>query len=87
MKKYRILLFRAAISDQDRFMNPMFIENEQVILKKWDNKWGDRMNEIVIIGQDLNIENIKTELQHCLINEIEEMSMDSEYYFEDNWPI
>ncbi|MBT31344.1 MAG: GTP-binding protein [Thalassobius sp.] len=77
----------AAISDQDRFMNPMFIENEQVILKKWDNKWGDRMNEIVIIGQDLNIENIKTELQHCLINEIEEMSMDSEYYFEDNWPI
>lgn len=77
----------AAMSDQDRYMNPTFIENEQVIMKKWDNKWGDRMNEIVIIGQDLNIENIKTELQHCLINELEEISMTEEYDFEDNWPI
>lgn len=56
----------AASSPQERLLHPQFLENRSEIEKKWDATWGDRMNELVIIGQDLDREAISRELRDCL---------------------
>lgn len=43
-----------------------FLENKENIKSRWDDEFGDRMNEIVIIGQDLNEDQIREELEECL---------------------
>ena len=47
-------------------------ENQEYIESKWDKKWGDRMNELVFIGQDLEKDKMISALEECLINEREE---------------
>lgn len=41
---------------------------EPELAARWDSQYGDRMNQLVIIGQRLDKELITTELDHCLIN-------------------
>jgi len=77
----------ASVPKSRRFRNPAFVENQKALQKKWHATWGDRMNEIVIIGQKLDKERIWNELSMCLCNE-EEIN----YYltggkFMDNWPL
>ena len=47
-------------------------ENQEYIESKWDKKWGDRMNELVFIVQDLDKDKIISALEGCLLNEREE---------------
>ncbi|UXP30779.1 GTP-binding protein [Reichenbachiella agarivorans] len=77
----------AAVPLKERALNEAYMENQQDIMKKWDKKWGDRMNELVIIGQDLDKEAIAGALKKCLVNELEETTMAAGSEFEDNWPI
>jgi G3E family GTPase len=78
----------ASIPMRERAMNPAYMENQDVIMSKWDKKWGDRMNELVIIGQELDKESIKHALNACLVNESDEEAMNSgNVYFEDKWPV
>lgn len=48
---------------------------EPDLKSKWDPTWGDRMNEIVLIGIDLDREAIERQLDACLLTP-EEMSLD-----------
>ena len=37
-----------------------FLENQKQMKKDWDKKFGDRKNEIVFIGQEMDKEKIRT---------------------------
>lgn len=63
-----------------------FIENQEFIESKWDKNWGDRINELVFIGQDLDKEQILQDLTACLINEREKELFDRKASFEDPFP-
>jgi len=43
-----------------------FVERDPSILKDWDEEYGDRMEKIVFIGQKLDKEKIKQDLDNCL---------------------
>jgi G3E family GTPase len=73
----------ASVPFKERALNPSYMEFQDEIMKKWDKEWGDRMTELVLIGQLMDEEKITKELQACLINETFEAGLD----FEDNWPI
>ena len=64
-----------------------FIYNQEGIEKDWDNQFGDRKNELVFIGQDLNKEKITEELNKCLSSEKEISNVEWENGVDDNWPV
>ncbi|MEM9299766.1 MAG: GTP-binding protein [Bacteroidota bacterium] len=43
-----------------------FLENQEEIESGWDDAFGDRKNEIVFIGQDMDEELIRSDLDSCL---------------------
>jgi G3E family GTPase len=59
----------ASMEFSERIKYPSFIDNKSYIEEKWDKKWGDRLTELVFIGQDMNKEQIILDLENCLINE------------------
>lgn len=63
-----------------------FIENQSYIEERWDKNWGDRMNELVFIGQDLDKEQMLQDLQACLITELETQMIKDVRNFEDPFP-
>lgn len=63
-----------------------FAENQSFIEKRWDKNWGDRINELVFIGQNLDKDQMLSDLQHCLINETEKELFDKKQSFEDPFP-
>jgi len=70
----------------DRINHWSFIENKKEIESRWDKKWGDRMNELVFIGQDMNKEEIITSLKKCLLQESELKYYENNGYFNDPFP-
>jgi G3E family GTPase len=50
-----------------RIRHVAFVENRKTIEARWDKEFGDRMNEIVIIGQELDEAQIREELDDCLV--------------------
>ncbi|MGD1959100.1 MAG: GTP-binding protein [Fulvivirga sp.] len=75
----------ASVSMQERAMNPSYLENQDEIQAKWDKKWGDRMSELVFIGMDMDKEKISTELDNCLVNNLDIIGMESGNQFTDDW--
>ncbi len=71
----------------ERIKYQSFADNKEYIENKWSKKWGDRMNEIVFIGQDMNIEKIILDLEHCLLTENEVLSFENKIRFEDPFPV
>lgn len=61
----------AALPDEQR--EDVF-KNEPEVLGKWDSTWGDRMNEIVFIGIDMDRTQIEQKLDQCLLRD-EELEM------------
>lgn len=47
-------------------------ENKEYLESKWTKEWGDRMNELVFIGQDMDKSQLNNDLNDCLINIEEE---------------
>lgn len=43
------------------------LQSEPDMQARWDDTWGDRMNEIVFIGIDLNESAIREQLDNCLL--------------------
>jgi len=62
----------AAASKQEQ---AKILEEEPELLERWDEVYGDRMNELVLIGIDLNKEQIEATLDECLLTD-EEMIQD-----------
>ncbi|WP_040418029.1 GTP-binding protein [Cyclobacterium qasimii] len=77
----------AALPTLERESNPMYIENQAFIKEKWDSKWGDRLIELVFIGQELDIKQITADLDNCLLTDLEIAEMKSGVHNTDNWPI
>jgi len=77
----------ASVSMKERAMNPAYLDNQELIQAKWDKKWGDRMNELVFIGQDMDKEKITKDLDDCLISDLETAGWESGNGFQDDWPL
>lgn len=76
----------AAIPRQEREQMPEFQANFENLQKRWSPIWGDRKNELVFIGQDLEKERITFALNRCLLRDWEvEMWRDGEA-FADPFP-
>jgi hypothetical protein len=65
------MLWWCSMSYVDRISYSAFIENKDLIESRWDKDFGDRENELVFIGQDLNKETLQAALESCLLNYIE----------------
>jgi G3E family GTPase len=63
-----------------------YLDNCAQIESRW-GRFGDRQNELVIIGQDLNRELIVSELQACLCTEAELVQMEKGLAFHDPFPV
>lgn len=50
----------------ERIQYASFLENREFIESRWHPQFGDRLNEIVFIGQDMNKEEIIRDLNACL---------------------
>lgn len=77
----------ASMPFKERTNYASYIENQEYIESKWDKIFGDRMNELVLIGQDLDQEQIIKELEGCLLNNVELAEYLKGKKFTDNWPI
>lgn len=75
-----------SMSYSERIQYPAFVENQELIEKKWDKRYGDRENELVIIGQDLDKAVIIQELESCLCNANEIELMEKGGSFKDPFP-
>jgi len=64
-----------------------FIENQKIIEAGWDKVFGDRKNEIVFIGQEMDEKQIILDLDNCLLND---EALEKEKWkqgYDDNWPV
>tara|TARA_Y100000310_G_C20700589_1_gene829498 strand:+ start:3229 stop:4458 length:1230 start_codon:yes stop_codon:yes gene_type:complete len=77
----------ASVPFKERALNPAYMENQDLIQSRWDPKWGDRMNELVFIGQDMDKERISADLTRCLITENETDDFNEGQKFIDRWPL
>ncbi len=78
----------ASVPMAQRAVSPSYLDNQDIIQEKWDPQWGDRMNELVLIGQEMDKAKIKGDLARCLLNEQEIQAMkEGSSTFQDNWPI
>ena len=72
---------------KNRIQQIAFIENQEEIEKDWDKTYGDRKNEIVFIGQNMNEDLIRSHLEGCLLSEDDLKNLDMENGYEDVWPV
>lgn len=77
----------AAVPQDKRLRSPAYLENKVLLEAKWDSTWGDRLNEIVLIGHNLNREKIEYELRCCLNNDAEASHFLRGGKFLDTWPL
>ena len=64
-----------------------FVENQKQIESEWDKIFGDRKNEIVFIGQNMDEKLIKDELELCLSTDDEINSREWKSGYSDEWPV
>lgn len=71
---------------QQRIKYASFVDNQSHIESKWHKQWGDRLNELVFIGQHMDKELIHQELEGCLLNAEEEIAFAKGESFIDPFP-
>lgn len=64
-----------------------FLENQKSIESRWHKRFGDRQNELVVIGQDIDQELVTAELEDCLCTELELKHMEARGSFKDPFPV
>ena len=72
---------------EKRTQFPSFLENQKVIESSWSNTFGDRNNEIVFIGQDMDQEQIESDLKKCLLTREELVQGYWKNGYDDEWPV
>jgi len=77
----------SSMSFDSRISQLAFVENQAEIEKDWDTTFGDRKNEIVIIGQNLNEPLIRSLLDACLATDKELAAETWKDGYQDNWPV
>jgi hypothetical protein len=59
------------------------------IMRLWKNPWGDRRQEIVILGRDVDRDKVTSKFDACLLTD-EEMALEPEMWrakFNDAFPV
>lgn len=87
LKAERFGTWWAGYTEKERLSHPAYEENEKLVSEKWDRQFGDRMNELVLIGQDLDEASIVRELSACLVTEDESRYFSMTLQLKDEWPI
>ncbi len=77
----------SSMSFEERIRYAPFVENQEVIESGWDKTYGDRKNELVFIGQEMDEEKISEDLNNCLLTDQEIEEIDWGTGFEDSWPL
>lgn len=70
----------------ERVQYPSFVHHREQIEQGWGKRWGDRKNELVFIGQDMDKEKILADLEKCLLQEDERYLFDNSIRFNDPFP-
>jgi G3E family GTPase len=72
----------------ERIQYASFVDNKEMIESRWTKEYGDRNNEIVFIGQEMDEPKIRKELEACLCSSDEIVLMKSGLFeSKDEWPI
>ncbi len=71
----------------ERIRYQAFVDHQPHIESRWDAEWGDRKNELVLIGQDLDKQQIELELHLCLLNDAEIALYKQGHTFKDPFPL
>lgn len=72
----------ASMKFEDRLTYADFVENQKYIESKWSKDFGDRLNELVFIAQDLDKDDLKKQLDACLLTNDEVIEYKSGYWFD-----
>ncbi|MBO9617008.1 MAG: GTP-binding protein [Dyadobacter sp.] len=75
----------ASMPIEQRRRYQAYIDNRDAIEARW-GEFGDRMNELVLIGQDMDQRQITRELEACLCTEHEIRLMEKGMHFADPFP-
>ncbi|PIF45919.1 G3E family GTPase [Chryseobacterium sp. 52] len=70
----------------NRVQYTSFVENQEFIESRWDKNWGDRINELVFIGQNLDKEQMLKDLEQCLIDDQDHEMFRQGRSFQDPFP-
>ena len=70
----------------ERLNYASFINNQQSIEERWTKNWGDRMNELVFIGQNVEKAKMTADLENCQLNEEEIKMFNNKIKYEDPFP-
>ena len=76
----------ASMEYGERINYVAFIDNEKYINEKWDINWGDRLTELVFIGQDMDKEQIIVDLENCIVQSAENYDFNNVQHFQDPFP-
>jgi len=77
----------SSMSYNQRTQYLAFVENQAHIESGWDKSFGDRKNEIVFIGQDMDEAQIRQDLEACLSQDTELADGKWRDGYQDDWPV
>jgi hypothetical protein len=71
-----------------RIHDAAFVDHKDAIEARWDKTFGDRQQEIVFIGQDMDEQVIRRDLEGCLCTPGEVATWSAgKFSKQDTWPI
>lgn len=76
-----------SMSFAERTRYPSYMYNREIIESRWDKQWGDRMNELVFIGQDMDKNQMVADLKACLLQDDELYLFEKNIRFHDPFPV
>jgi G3E family GTPase len=76
----------ASMPFNERINYQSFADNKDYIESKWSKQWGDRMNELVFIGQDIEKDKMIADLEKCLLQDNEQHLFEKKVKFTDPFP-
>ena len=77
----------ASMTYNERINYQAFVDNQEYIESKWSKQWGDRMNELVFIGHDIEKEKMIADLEECLLQNNEQHLFENKTNFTDPFPL
>lgn len=78
----------SSMSFEERNHYPVFTDNQKLIEKDWTAEFGDRKNELVFIGLDMNQDLITKQLDACLCDDEEIVRLKTgNFLTKDEWPL
>jgi len=76
----------ASMPFQERIRYASYLDNQKWIESRWDKRYGDRLNELVLIGQYPQKEKITFEFKECLMTDKELELVNKGTKIKDPWP-